>query len=257
MPVQISTKSSLGERLPARCERPIPSARGIWTIVRGVLGMAAGMGTCFVGLTVGTCAAAESAEPAGAQQPQLMERQKEIALALSACPAVVAAKAAVYALEKSGYIKVRDGENTFTAIVQHSLPTSQEPECLDAESTHMHLPRILKVAELRAQGKSRDEIKRFIAEARAQGIFQPVARSAIIYMLSTENLVPNEKGVAVPYPPHVMVCAPYLTNADIGVGSELGPDGNLVGPAIVAASGTADALVIIPVAASTAPAHTH
>jgi len=69
----------------------------------------------------------------GPKPPQLMERQKEIALALSACPPRVADKAAVYVLETSGYVKVRDSENGFTAIVQHTVPTSQEPRCMDAE----------------------------------------------------------------------------------------------------------------------------
>jgi len=35
-----------------------------------------------------------------------MDREKEIALALSSCPASVANMAAVYVLEKSGYVKV-------------------------------------------------------------------------------------------------------------------------------------------------------
>jgi hypothetical protein len=56
-----------------------------------------------------------------------MDRQKEIALALSACPPSVATKAAVYVLDKSGYVKARDSQNGFMAIVQHSLPISQEP----------------------------------------------------------------------------------------------------------------------------------
>jgi hypothetical protein len=56
-----------------------------------------------------------------------MDRQKEIALALSACPPSAASKAAVYVLDSSGYVNVRDSENGFAAIVQHSLPNSQEP----------------------------------------------------------------------------------------------------------------------------------
>jgi hypothetical protein len=64
---------------------------------------------------------------------------------------------------------------------------------MDAEGTRTHLPRILKVAELRAQGKSREEIQRFIADAFATGVFQPPARPGIDYMLSTENLTPNEQ----------------------------------------------------------------
>src|SRR5215472_10762711 len=49
------------------------------------------------------------------QRPPMMDRQKEIALALSACPAAVAGKAAVYVLDREGYIKIREGNNGFTA----------------------------------------------------------------------------------------------------------------------------------------------
>jgi len=77
-----------------------------------------------VQLTVSASAAAQSV-PAVMTQPALMDRQSEIALALSACPAFAADKAAVYVLEESGYGKVRDSQNGFTAIVQHSVPTAQ------------------------------------------------------------------------------------------------------------------------------------
>jgi hypothetical protein len=86
------------------------------------------------------------------QRPALIDRDKEIALALRACPPSVAAKAAVYVLDRAGYIKVRDGENGFTAIVRHAVPASQDPQCMDAEGTRTFLPRYLKVAEWRAQG---------------------------------------------------------------------------------------------------------
>ena len=201
-------------------------------------------------IAVGASAAAQSTQPAGSQLPALMDRQKEIALALSACPPSVASKAAVYVLDKSGYIKVQDSHNGFTAIVQHSLPTSQEPRCMDGEGTRTHLPRILKVAELRAQGKSRKEIKRFEADAFAKGIFQPPARPGVDYMLSTENTVTvdEERGIVAPFPPHVMFYAPYLTNADLG---------SVVnrGPAFVAGEGTPHALIIVPVGAHTDSGH--
>jgi hypothetical protein len=202
--------------------------------------------TCLLGLVaqiaVSMSAAAQSTQ-AAASRPPLKERQTEIALALSACPTSVASKAAVYVLDKSGYVKVQDSENGFTAIVQHSLPTSQEPRCMDAEGTRTHLPRVLKVAELRAHGKSREEIKRFVADAFARGVFQPPTRPGVDYMLSTENVVTidEDKGIVAPYPPHVMFYAPYLTNAD------LGSDGNPGGPAFVAAEGTPHALIIVPI----------
>ncbi len=203
----------------------------------------------FVQIAVSASAAAQSTQAAGSQQPLLMDRQKEIALALSACPPSVASKAVVYVLDKSGYVKVRDSQNGFTAIVQHSLPTSQEPQCMDAEGTRTFLPRILKVAELRAQGKSPEEIKRFVADAFAKGVFRPPSRLGIDYMLSTENVVPidEDKGIVAPFPPHVMFYGPYLTNAD------LGSDGNPGGPAFVVNEGTPHALIIVPVATHTGP----
>ncbi|HWX31752.1 MAG TPA: hypothetical protein VNZ53_30500 [Steroidobacteraceae bacterium] len=195
-------------------------------------------------IAVGLVAVAQLSPAAAAERPPLMERQREIALALSACPASVAAKAAVYVLEASGYVKVRESQNGFTAIVQHALPTSQDPQCMDAEGTRTFLPRYLKVAELRAQGKSREEIQRFVADAFAKGIFQPPARPGIDYMLSTENLTPDEKGVPVHFPPHLMFYAPFMTNADLGSeGQSAG------GPAFVAAEGTPQALIIVPVGA--------
>src|SRR5215468_11645544 len=195
--------------------------------------------------------AAQENQAMARQTPQLMDRQREIALALSACPASLADKAAVYVLESSGYVKVRDSQNGFTAIVQHALPNSQDPQCMDAEGTRTFLPRYLKIAELRAQGKSPDEIKRFVADAFAKGIFQPPTRTGIDYMLSTENItvVDAEKGIVAPYPPHVMFYGPYMTNAD------LGSDGNPRGPAFVAGEGTPHALIIVPVAGHSGANH--
>src|ERR1700732_4835154 len=103
-------------------------------------------------IALSASAAAQPTQITESRQPPLMDRQREIALALSACPPSVANKAAVYVLDKAGYVKVRDGENGFTAIVQHSVPPSQEPQRIDAEGSRTFLPRILKVAELRAQG---------------------------------------------------------------------------------------------------------
>ncbi len=126
---------------------------------------------------------------------------------------------------------------------------------MDAEGTRALLPRMLKVAELRAQGKSPEEIKCIVADAFAKGVFQPPARPGINYMLSTENLVPNAKGIVGPYPPHVMFYGPYLTNADLGSDDTLGSDGNPSGPAFVAAEGTPHALIIVPVGVHPGPGH--
>ena len=128
---------------------------------------------------------------------------------------------------------------------------------MDAEGTRTWLPRILKVAELRAHGKSREEIQQAIADALTKGVLQPPTRPGVDYMLSTQNRVPNSKGEVTPFPPHVMFYAPYLTNSDIGVdNAKLGTDGNPMGPAFVAAEGTPYALVIVPVGSHDTMTHT-
>ncbi len=209
---------------------------------------------CLLGLAaqiaLSTTATAQSTQTAGSQTPPLMERQKEITLALGACPSFVASKAGVYVLEKSGYVKVRDSRNGFTAIVQHSLLTSQEPQCMDEEGTRTFLPRMLKVAELRTQGKSPEEIKRFVADAFAKGVFPTPTRPGVIYMLSTENMVPNDKGRVAAFPPHVMFYGTHLTNADIGSEGQAGG-----GPAFVVNEGAPHALIIVPVVAHTGSDH--
>lgn len=195
-------------------------------------------------------AAAQSTGPGGGGTPVLMDRQRETALALSACPPMVASKAAVYVLDKSGYVKIREGQNGFTALVQHSIITSQEPQCMDAEGTRTFLLRMLKVAELRAQGKSAGEIKGIVADAVAKGVLQPPTRPGIDYMLSTENMVPDDKGVVAHFPPHVMFYAPYLTNAELGSGGQ-----SAGSPVFVAGDGTPFALVIVAIGAHDGPAH--
>lgn len=177
------------------------------------------------------------------EMPPIFDRAKEIELALSACPPKVASGAAVYALERSGYVKAREGKNGFSAIIDRTLVNSLEPRCMDAEATRTVLPRVLKSAELRAQGRSREEIKRAINEGFATGLFQPPARPSVDYMLSTHNIVPidEEKGIVAPFPPHLMFFAPYMTNADIG------SDGSPTSMAFIVSEGTPHALIIVPV----------
>ena len=76
----------------------IPRAGKVAMLMRiCVLGLAA-----QVAVRAWAMAQSTQAQAAGTQAPPLMDRQKEIALALSACPTAVASKAAVYVLEKSG-----------------------------------------------------------------------------------------------------------------------------------------------------------
>jgi hypothetical protein len=213
--------------------------------------------TALAVLNLGACfaAGAQSSPTGPVGMPKMMDRDTEISLALSACPEAVAGGAGVYVLTRGGYEKVRDSQNGFTAIVQHSAPAATEPQCMDAEGSRTILQRYLKVAVWRGQGKNPEEIRQLIKAAFASGELQAPARPGVDYMLSTANTVPNEKGEHVPYVPHVMFFGTHLSNADLGVGKDLGPDGQPIGPAFVAGEGSPYALVIVPV--PTSGSHVH
>jgi hypothetical protein len=184
-----------------------------------------------------------------------MDRQREIALALSACPSALASGAAVYVLERNGYVKVRDSENGFSALIQHSTAVMNEPQCLDREGSSTYLQRYLKVAEWRSQGKTPQEIRKLLADALASGELRPPSHPGVIYMLGSINTVVDAKGGVAPFPPHVMFFGTKLTNADLGVGKEVGADGQPVAPAFVVGEGTPFSLVIVPPGTRAAMTH--
>src|SRR5690242_2674545 len=84
--------------------------------------------------------------------------EAKIKLAEGAAPPEISAKAAVYVLEHSGYVKVRDGSNGFSCFVDRQTPLSSEPTCFDAEGSATTLPTRLFVEEERSKGKSEAQI---------------------------------------------------------------------------------------------------
>jgi len=153
--------------------------------------------------------------------PELLPREKEIELALSAAPEHLRPGAAVYVLEQNGFVKVKNSTNGFTCIVNRDHPLNQKPVCFDAEGTATILPKILRVGELLMQGKTMSEINSDIAEGFRTGRYISPRRPGIAYMLSGDihNFNPRT-GKVESFPPHTMFYAPNLTNADIGTTAE-------------------------------------
>lgn len=147
--------------------------------------------------------------------PNLLSRDREIALAMSAGPSNVADKATVYVLQTTGYVKAREGANGFTCLVVRDTPSDIAPVCHDPEGSRTVVPRLLTEARLRAEGKSPDEIRREINEGLRTGTFHLPQRVGIAYMLSTENAGLIDGRIIHPRP-HVMFYAPFLKMDDIG-----------------------------------------
>jgi len=93
-----------------------------------------------------------------------LSRENKIKLAESAAPPEISDKATVYSLERSGYVKVRNGTNGFSCFVDRQTPWNCEPTCFDAEGAATTLPTRLVVEEERAKGKTEDQIKTEIDE---------------------------------------------------------------------------------------------
>jgi hypothetical protein len=153
--------------------------------------------------------------------PELLPREKEIELALSAAPEHLRKAAGVYVLERNGFVKARESTNGFTCIVNRDHPLSLKPVCFDAEGTATILPKILRVGELLMQGVPMSQIDKEIAEGFHTGKYISPRRAGVAYMLSGDIRNYNPRtGKVESFPPHVMFYAPNLTNADLGTTPE-------------------------------------
>jgi hypothetical protein len=188
-------------------------------------------------LLVSAAAFAQSDMPKPAYDFSL-PREDRIKLAESAAPGEVSSKATVYLLERTGYVKVRDGSNGFSCIVDRQTPWNSEPTCFDAEGSATTLPTRLLVEEERAKGKSEDQIKAEIDAGYKSGRFKAPGKPGIVYMLSDSvYLLINNR--IVHGPAHLMFYAPYATDKDIG-----SPPGGIGMPHLIRA-GQPDAYIIV------------
>ena len=185
--------------------------------------------------------------------PPASEREREITLALEAAPASVTAKAGVLVLDKTGYVKARESQNGFVCLVDHRIPNAVEPQCLDAEGVRTFLPKYLLIASLRAKGTSEADIRKAVKAAFKSGKLKAPKRPGVIYMMSPHNVVTIDdvKGIAAPFPGHLMFYAPNMTSAD------LGSDGAPTSPLFVVDEKTPHALMIVAVPTGPTPGHAH
>jgi hypothetical protein len=168
----------------------------------------------FLGANLAVAAQTDIPKPAyDFASPQ----EERIKLAESAAPPEIAGHATVFLLERTGYVKIREGTNGFSCLVDRQTPLNLEPTCFDAEGSATTLPTRLHVEEQRAKGKSEEQIKAEIDEGYRSGKYKTPSKPGIVYMMSDKGylLVPGTNKL-VPIPPHLMFYAPYATDKDIG-----------------------------------------
>lgn len=175
-----------------------------------------------IGLLISTLFGVHSAAFAQVEKPKAtydfsLPREEKIKLAESAAPPEISGKATVYILERSGYVKVRDGSNGFSCFVDRQDPLNLEPTCFDAEGSATTLQSRFLAEELRAKGKSEDEVTAAIAEGYKSGKFRAPQKPGIVYMMSDAGYLYVEKlNKMVHLPAHLMFYDPYATDKDIG-----------------------------------------
>jgi len=164
-------------------------------------------------------------EPAHAltTMSSLLSQANEVELALSAGPEHLRAEATVYVFGDGGYVRVRDGSNGFSCLVNRdgfqAGDQTLRPTCWDAEGSATILPVMLRVGELLAKRTSAEEIKRDIDAGFNEGRYSSPNKAGIAYMLQGDVQVdPQTQAISSrSFPPHYMIYAPGVSNADIGI----------------------------------------
>jgi hypothetical protein len=195
-------------------------------------------------LATGAISAAQTNAPK-AKYDFSLPREDRIKLAESAAPPEISGNANIYVLDRSGYVKVREGANGFSCFVDRQTPLNLEPTCFDAEGSTTTLLARIFVEDQRAKGKSEAEINHAVAEGYKSGKFQAPRKPGIVYMMSDDVyiLIPGTNQIAH-VPPHLMFYAPYATDKDIG-----SPPAAMNMPHLIRA-GQPDAYIIVVPAAS-------
>jgi hypothetical protein len=179
-----------------------------------------------------------------------LSREERVKLAESAAPPEISGKATVYVLERSGYVKVRDGENGFSCFVDRQTPLNLEPTCFDAEGSATTLNARIFAEECRAKSEPEDRINAEIEAGYKSGKFLAPRKPGVVYMMSDSGvLYIAEKNLLIHIPPHLMFYAPYATDKDIGSPP---PTANM--PHLIRA-GQPDAYIIVVPGPVTHPAH--
>jgi hypothetical protein len=178
-----------------------------------------------------------------------LPREARIELAESAAPAEISGKATVYLLERTGYVKVREGTNGFSCFVDRQTPWNSEPTCFDAEGSATTLLTRIFAEEERGKGKSEEEIKSEIDAGYKSGKFKTPAKPGVVYMLSSSIFLLNPANNTIVHaPPHLMFYAPYATEKDVG-----SPPPGMNMPRVIRAGQPDAYMIVFPASKDSAP----
>ena len=148
----------------------------------------------------------------------LLPAAEEIALARTAAPASVADSATIYVLTDTAYVAAVRGTSGASCYIDRSWNLALEPQCFDAEGSATVMRIHMRKTVLLHRGVSYAEAERQVGAELAEGKLRLPRRPAMSYMMSAEQKLYNDSGVAVgAWQPHIMVYYPYLSTSDLGM----------------------------------------
>ncbi|MEM7414337.1 MAG: hypothetical protein AAF389_02505 [Gemmatimonadota bacterium] len=160
---------------------------------------------------------------------EVLDRNTEVALALSAAPADVSADATVLVWTGEGFDAAREGSSGVTCYVARSWPESLEPHCFDEEGSTTILPIHMRQMELWHAGQTKEEIDAEIADGLHSGLFRLPSRPAMSYMMSEgQELIGDDGSPAGNWEPHLMIYFPWMTQEGLGLGEMPSMDAAMV-----------------------------
>jgi len=157
--------------------------------------------------------------------PRSLGEAEEIALAMTAAPEEISAKADIYVLRGTDFVKARAGTNGCSCMVgRDSHEGSRYPICFDQEATRTTLLREIKQASLRAKGMSEEDVERIVAEAYKSGELRMPSKPAMAYMMSPQQVLFSSqlaRGVRVgAWYPHLMLMMPDVMPEQLGLAEQ-------------------------------------
>ena len=155
----------------------------------------------------------------------------EIALARSAGPSSIAARAEVLVLTKQGYVVAVKGTNGWVCTVGRSWTAGFDdpefwnwhgrgPACLNPPAVRSVLPQYLALTKWAIAGDTREQMAAKAKAAYADHRFTDPAPASFAFMLSKEQYLLGADG---PWRPHVMPFVAYDQLATWGAGFKGSP----------------------------------
>lgn len=153
--------------------------------------------------------------------PDVLPRDLEVELALSAAPKHIRSEASVYVLGPEGYEKAQTGSNPYTCLVRRDPRYNDfvSPVCFDPEGMATIGHFAMSQAKMRRAGMDEEALRENLEKGFEDGTFRALEKSGVAYMLSPVQRLTNPQNPTETfvYVPHLMFHAPHIDNADIGV----------------------------------------